>query len=63
MEPKNGWRFGRYPYNPLVLKTLQSREIDPAQLITRQFNLDQNLDAYVHLGARLKPSAEGIIAA
>ncbi|MGC1575550.1 MAG: zinc-dependent alcohol dehydrogenase family protein [Beijerinckiaceae bacterium] len=31
---------------PMLLKTLQSKKIDPARLITHRFTLDQILDAY-----------------
>ena len=35
---------------PMLLKTVQSRKIDPKQLITHRFKLDQILDAYDTFG-------------
>ena len=31
---------------PMLLKTVQSKKIDPTRLITHRFKLDQILDAY-----------------
>ena len=36
---------------PMLLKTVQSRKIDPKQLITHRFKLDKILDAYETFGA------------
>jgi alcohol dehydrogenase len=35
---------------PMLLKTVQSKEIDPQLLITHRFKLDQILDAYETFG-------------
>jgi alcohol dehydrogenase len=35
---------------PMLLKTVQSKKIDPAQLITHHFSLDKILDAYATFG-------------
>jgi len=35
---------------PMLLKTVQSKKIDPKLLITHQFKLDQILDAYETFG-------------
>ena len=35
---------------PMLLKTVQSKKIDPKLLITHRFKLDQILDAYETFG-------------
>jgi len=42
---------------PMLLKTVQSRRIDPTQLITHRFKLDKILDAYETFGAAAKTNA------
>jgi len=42
---------------PMLLKTVQSRRIDPKQLITHRFKLDKILDAYDTFGAAAKTNA------
>ena len=37
---------------PMLLKTVQAKEIDPKQLITHRFTLDKILDAYDTFGTR-----------
>jgi hypothetical protein len=39
----------------MLLKTVQSRRIDPTLLITHRFKLDQILDAYETSGGRRRP--------
>ena len=40
---------------PMLLKTVQSRKIDPKKLITHRFKLDKILDAYDTFGAQPRP--------
>jgi alcohol dehydrogenase len=42
---------------PLLLRTVQSRRIDPKQLITHHFKLDRILDAYETFGTAAKTNA------
>jgi alcohol dehydrogenase len=42
---------------PMLLKTVQSHRIDPTQLITHRFKLDEILDAYDTFGAAAKTNA------
>ncbi len=42
---------------PMLLKTVQSRKIDPKKLITHRFGLDKILDAYETFGAAAKTGA------
>jgi alcohol dehydrogenase len=42
---------------PMLLKTVQSRRIDPKQLITHRFKLDNILEAYETFGAPAKTGA------
>ena len=42
---------------PMLLKTVQSRRIDPKQLITHRFKLDNILEAYDTFGAAAKTGA------
>ena len=42
---------------PMLLKTVQSHRIDPKQLITHRFKLDEILDAYETFGAAAKSNA------
>jgi len=42
---------------PMLLRTVQSRKIEPKQLITHRFKLDQILDAYETFGAAAKTRA------
>jgi alcohol dehydrogenase len=46
---------------PMLLKTVQSRRIDPKQLITHRFKLDKILDAYDTFGAAAKTNALKVI--
>jgi alcohol dehydrogenase len=46
---------------PMLLKTVQSRKIDPKRLITHHFKLDQILDAYETFGAAARTSALKVI--
>jgi alcohol dehydrogenase len=46
---------------PMLLKTVQSRRIDPKQLITHHFRLEQILDAYETFGAAAKTGALKVI--
>jgi alcohol dehydrogenase len=46
---------------PMLLKTVQSRRIDPKQLITHHFRLEQILDAYDTFGAADKTVALKVI--
>jgi alcohol dehydrogenase len=41
----------------MLLKTVQSHRIDPKQLITHRFKLDEILDAYEIFGAAAKSNA------
>jgi alcohol dehydrogenase len=42
---------------PMLLKTVQSRRIDPRQLITHRFKLDKIVDAYETFGAAARTNA------
>jgi alcohol dehydrogenase len=42
---------------PMLLKTVQSHRIDPTQLITHRFKLDNILDAYATFGAAAEANA------
>ncbi|MGJ5036036.1 MULTISPECIES: zinc-dependent alcohol dehydrogenase family protein [unclassified Bradyrhizobium] len=42
---------------PMLLKTVQSRKLEPKRLITHRFRLDQILDAYETFGAAAKTHA------
>ena len=46
---------------PMLLKTVQSRKIDPKQLITHRFTLDQILDAYDTFGKAAHTKALKVI--
>jgi alcohol dehydrogenase len=46
---------------PMLLKTVQSRKIDPKKLITHRFKLDKILDAYETFGAAAKTGALKVI--
>jgi len=46
---------------PMLLKTLQSKKIDPQQLITHRFSLDNILDAYEAFGKAAKAQALKVI--
>lgn len=46
---------------PMLLKTVQSRKIDPKKLITHRFKLDKILDAYESFGAAAKTGALKVI--
>ncbi|MDB5447483.1 MAG: alcohol dehydrogenase [Phenylobacterium sp.] len=46
---------------PMLLKTVQARKIDPKQLITHRFKLDQVMDAYETFGQAAKNSALKVI--
>jgi alcohol dehydrogenase len=46
---------------PMLLKTVQSRKIDPTRLITHRFKLDQILDAYETFGNAAKTKALKVI--
>ena len=46
---------------PMLLKTVQSKRIDPAQLITHHFKLDQIIEAYETFGKAAKTKALKII--
>ena len=46
---------------PMLLKTVQSKRIDPTQLITHHFKLDQIIDAYETFGKAAKTKALKII--
>lgn len=46
---------------PMLLKTVQSKKIDPARLITHRFKLDQILDAYDTFGRAAKTGALKVI--
>ena len=42
---------------PMLLKTVQSKKLEPKRLITHRFRLDQILDAYETFGAAAKTHA------
>src|SRR6185436_18688253 len=42
---------------PMLLKTVQSRKLNPAQLITHRFTLDQVLEAYETFGNASRTNA------
>jgi alcohol dehydrogenase len=42
---------------PMLLKTVQSRKLEPKQLITHRFKLDRILEAYETFGAAAKTNA------
>lgn len=46
---------------PMLLKTVQSKKIDPTRLITRHFTLDQILDAYDTFGRAAETKALKVI--
>jgi len=46
---------------PMLLKTVQSRKIDPTRLITHRFNLDQIMDAYDTFGRAAETHALKVI--
>ena len=46
---------------PVLLKTVQSRKIDPSRLITHRFKLDQILDAYDTFGRAAETQALKVI--
>lgn len=46
---------------PMLLKTVQSRKIDPARLITHRFKLDQMLEAYDTFAGAAKTQALKVI--
>ena len=46
---------------PMLMKTIQSRKIDPTQLITHHFKLDQILDAYDTFGRGAETQALKVI--
>ena len=46
---------------PMLLKTVQSRKLDPKQLITHRFTLDQILDAYETFGHAASSGALKVI--
>ncbi|MEO8321688.1 MAG: zinc-dependent alcohol dehydrogenase family protein [Bradyrhizobium sp.] len=46
---------------PMLLKTVQSKKIDPTRLITHHFRLDQILDAYETFGNAAKTKALKVI--
>lgn len=48
---------------PMLLKTVQSRKIDPTRLITHHFKLDQILDAYDTFGRAAEAGALKVIIA
>ncbi|HEY7889253.1 MAG TPA: hypothetical protein VIC29_13615 [Steroidobacteraceae bacterium] len=45
----------------MLLKTVQSRRIDPKKLITHRFKLDKILDAYETFGNAAKTQALKVI--
>jgi alcohol dehydrogenase len=45
----------------MLLKTVQSRKIDPTRLITHRFKLDQILDAYETFATAAKTKALKVI--
>jgi alcohol dehydrogenase len=48
---------------PMLLKTVQSKKIDPSRLITHRFTLDQILDAYDTFGRAADTRALKVIIA
>jgi alcohol dehydrogenase len=46
---------------PMLLKTVQSRKIDPTRLITHRFKLDHILDAYETFATAAKTKALKVI--
>ena len=46
---------------PMLLKTVQSKKIDPNRLITHRFQLDQILDAYDTFGRAASTHALKVI--
>jgi alcohol dehydrogenase len=46
---------------PMLLKTVQSKRIDPTQLVTHHFKLDQIIEAYDTFGKAAKTKALKII--
>jgi len=46
---------------PMLLKTVQSRKVDPKQLITHHFKLDRILDAYETFGRAANTHALKVI--
>ena len=46
---------------PMLLKTVQSKKIDPTRLITHRFKLDKILDAYETFGNAAKTKALKVI--
>ena len=46
---------------PMLLKTVQSKKIDPAQLITHRFTLDRIMDAYETFGHAAKTHALKVV--
>ena len=54
-------RLGDTVTTPMLLKTVQSRKIDPKQLITHRFKLDQILDAYDTFGRAASTHALKVI--
>src|SRR4029077_7953392 len=46
---------------PMLLKTVQSRKLDPSRLITHRFKLDQILDAYDTFGRAAETHALKVI--
>ena len=48
---------------PLLLKTVQSKRLDPARLITHRFKLDRFLDAYETFGHAAETRALKVIIA
>ena len=46
---------------PMLLKTVQSKKIDPQLLITHRFKLDQILDAYETFGHAASTGALKVI--
>jgi alcohol dehydrogenase len=48
---------------PILLKTVQSKKVDPKLLITHRFRLDQILDAYETFGRAASTRALKVIIA
>ena len=48
---------------PMLLKTVQSKKLDPSRLITHRFKLDQILDAYDTFGRAAETQALKVIIA
>ena len=46
---------------PMLLKTVQSKKLDPTRLITHRFKLDQILDAYDTFGRAAETHALKVI--